>query len=52
MSEKKEDIIEGPGFTIIDRRIGAKKSQDKSTSDAEGSKTAKTRDTSSITKIS
>ena len=44
MSEKKEDIIEGPGFTIIDRRTGAKTSQEESSSDVEESKTTKTTD--------
>ena len=34
MSEK-DDVIEGPGFTIIDRRIGAKKSEDVSPHDAD-----------------
>jgi hypothetical protein len=36
MSEK-DDIIEGPGFTIIDRRIGAKKSEGQSADEAKTS---------------
>lgn len=43
MSEK-DDIIEGPGFTIIDRRIGAKKTKEESadkTDETETSKDAK-----------
>ena len=45
MSEK-DDIIEGPGFTIIDRRIGAKKTEKES-----GDKTIET-ETSKETKSS
>ena len=40
MSEK-DDIIEGPGFTIIDRRIGAKKSKGEYTDETTKTKTSK-----------
>jgi len=40
MSEK-DDIIEGPGFTIIDRRIGAKKSSGESADNTDETKTSK-----------
>ncbi|MGA1842030.1 MAG: DUF1844 domain-containing protein [bacterium] len=40
MSEK-DDIIEGPGFTIIDRRIGAKKTKERSGDKADETETSK-----------
>jgi len=42
MSEKKEDVIEGPGFTIIDRRIGAKTSAGGSKTDTGKTEKGKT----------
>ncbi|MGA1844137.1 MAG: DUF1844 domain-containing protein [bacterium] len=36
MSEK-DDVIQGPGFTIVDRRIGAQKSAEERTQDSDTS---------------